>query len=119
MGHLHTDGTTRGQLRLVFGDRVVSRWLGSGTTLGDVAAVLNELEPRRYGDAVAINVTMVDFPGRSSSSPNVPAELKYEDDPAAEFEDMAPRSAFFDDPDHAVRVRMSLGTIHAGPCHQP
>jgi hypothetical protein len=93
MGYLHTGQATRGQLRLVFGDRVVSRRLGADATLGDVAAALNEIGPQRYGDPIAIDVTMADFPERSLLSQIMPPWFRYEDDPAAEFESAASPSA--------------------------
>jgi hypothetical protein len=89
MGYLHTDQTTLGRLRLVFDDRVISRRLRAHATFEDVAAALSELAPQRYGDPVAINVTMANFSDRSSLSQVMPFWLKYEDDPAAEFESAA------------------------------
>lgn len=68
MGYLDTDRAARGQLRLVYTDRVVSRWLGANATLGDVAEALSELGPRRYGHPVAIDVTMTRLAAQRWSS---------------------------------------------------
>jgi hypothetical protein len=99
MGYFHTDETTRGQPRLVFGDRVVSRLLCPDAATG------GELRPRRYRRPAAMNVTLAELPERSSPSPVVPVWVTYEDDPAAEFEDPASGSAFFHDPGRAPRLR--------------
>jgi hypothetical protein len=68
MGYPDTDRTARGQLRLIYSDRVVSRYLGTNPTLGDVAEALSELGPRCYGHPVAIDVTMADLSERHSAS---------------------------------------------------
>jgi hypothetical protein len=93
MKHLPMDHVARGQLRLVYSDRVVSRWLGADATLGDVAEVLGELGPRHLGHPVAINVTMTELPERFPASRPMPANMTYENDPAAEFEGMISREA--------------------------
>jgi hypothetical protein len=85
------DHTTGGQLRLVYSDRVVSRWLGADATLGGVAEVLGELGPRHLGHPVAIDVTMTDLPEWFSASHFMPAGMTFEDDPAAEFEHVISR----------------------------
>jgi hypothetical protein len=105
MGYLHTDQTTRGRLRLVFDDRVISHRLRADATFEDVAAALRELAPQRYGDPVAIDVTMADFSDRSSLSRVMPSWLKYEDDPAAEFESATSSSASFRDLDQTAQIR--------------
>jgi len=104
MGYFHTDRTTRNQLRLVFGDRVVSCRLSPDATLGDVAMALCELGPRRYGHPVAIDVTMADSPEQSPLSHVIPAWVTYEDDPAAEFEDATLPDAWFRGADHTVGI---------------
>jgi hypothetical protein len=91
MKHLPMDHVARGQLRLVYSDRVVSRWLDADATLGDVADVLGELGPRHLGHPVAIDVTMTELPERFPASWFMPAGMTYEDDPAAEFEDVISR----------------------------
>ena len=91
MKHLQMDRAARGQLRLVYSDRVVSRWLGADATLGDVAEVLGELGPRHLGHPVAIDVTMTDLPERFPASWFMPAGMTYEDDPRAVFEDVISR----------------------------
>jgi hypothetical protein len=52
---------TRDQLRLIYSDRVVSRYLCANPTLGDVAKALYELGPLHYGHPVAIDFTMADL----------------------------------------------------------
>ena len=91
MKHLPMNQTIRGKLRLVYSDRVVSRWLGADATLGDVAEALGELESRHLRHPVAIDVTMTDLPERFPVSHFMPAGMTYEDDPAAEFEDVISR----------------------------
>jgi hypothetical protein len=73
MGYLDTDHRARGQLRLVYRDRVISRWLDADATLADVAEALCELGPRHYGHPVAIDVTMANSPEWSSSFQCMPA----------------------------------------------
>jgi hypothetical protein len=58
MEYLHTDRMTQDYLRIVFNDRVVLLRLGDHATMGDVAQTLRDFEPRRYGDPVAIDVTI-------------------------------------------------------------
>jgi hypothetical protein len=73
MGYPDINRTARGQLRLIYCDRVVSRHLAANATLGDVAETLFELGPLRYGHPVAIDVTMDDFSERHLSSRFIPA----------------------------------------------
>jgi hypothetical protein len=101
MGH-----TARGQLRLVYSDRIVSRRLGADATLGDVAEMLGELEPRHLGHPVAIDVTMTDLPERFPASRFMPAGMTYEDDPAAEFEDVISRELMLRAPVFAAQFRV-------------
>ena len=103
MKHLQMDHTARGQLRLVYSDRVVSRWLGAEATLGDVAEVFGELGPRHFGRPVAIDVTITDLPERFPAPHFMPAGMTYEDDPAAEFEDVSSRDMMLCAPDLAAR----------------
>jgi hypothetical protein len=93
MKHLQMDHTARGQLRLVYSDRVVSRWMGTDATLGDVAEVFGELGPRHFGRPVAIDVTMMDLSEWFPAPHFMPAGTTFEDDPAAEFDDVSPRDA--------------------------
>jgi hypothetical protein len=86
---LHTNQTPRGHLRIVFNDRIISFAVGAGTTLGDVARRIRELAPRHYGDPLAIDVT-ADPPSRLFPSDYLPADMRFEDDPAAVFADMMP-----------------------------
>ena len=101
MGH-----TARGQLRLVYSDRVVSRCLGVDATLGDVAEVLGELGPRHLGHPIAIDVTMTDLREQFPASHFMPAGMTYEDDPAAEFEDVISRELAAHTPVHAAQFRL-------------
>jgi hypothetical protein len=101
MGH-----TARGQLRLVYSDRIVSRRLGADATLGDVAEMLGELEPRHLGHPVAIDVTMTGLPERFPASRFMPAGMTYEDDPAAEFEDVISRELMLRAPVFAAQFRV-------------
>jgi hypothetical protein len=105
MKHLQMDRAARGQLRLVYSDRVVSRWLGADATLGDVAEVLGELGPRHLGHPVAIDVTMTDLPERFPAAGFMPAGMTYEDDPAALFEDLISREVMARSPVLAAQFR--------------
>jgi hypothetical protein len=73
MRSLHAERTTRNQLRLIYNDRIVSRWLNADATLGDVGEVLCELGPRHYGHPIAIDVTLTDLPAHSPSFDPMPA----------------------------------------------
>ncbi len=46
------------RLRVVFDDAVVSLSLAANATLEDVADALADLSSRRYGNAVAVDVTL-------------------------------------------------------------
>jgi hypothetical protein len=80
------DHTAYGELRLAYTNRVVSGWPRADVTLGDIADVMGELGPRHLGHPIAIDVTMTElrFPAPCFRS----VGMIYEDDPAAEFEDM-------------------------------
>jgi hypothetical protein len=106
MKHLPMNDTARGQLRLVYGDRVVCRWLGANATLGDVAEVLGELGPRHLGHPVAIDVTMTELPERLPASRFMSAGITYEDDPAAEFEGVISREVMARAPVLAAQFRV-------------
>jgi hypothetical protein len=105
MKHQPLHHTGRGQLSLVYSDRVVSRRLGADATLGDVAEVLGELGPRHLGRPVAIDVTMSDLRAQFPASHFMPVGMTYEDDPAAEFEDVISRKVTARAPVHAAQFR--------------
>jgi hypothetical protein len=73
MGYRDINRAARDRLRLIYSDRVVSRYLGANATLGDVAKALCELGPLRYGHPVAIDLTMADLPERHSPYRLMPA----------------------------------------------
>jgi len=102
MEYLNTSRTPHDHLRIVFRDRVASLPIDAGTTLGDVAQAVRELGPRQYGDPLAIDVAAADVPARSFSSDFLRAGMKFEDDPAAEFDSMMPDPTFRP-PNHAIR----------------
>jgi hypothetical protein len=106
MKHLPLHHAGRGHLRLVYNDRVVSRRLGADATLGDVAELLGELGPRHPGRPVAIDVTMPDLLEPFPGSHFIPAGMIYEDDPAAEFEDVISRELAAHTPVHAAQFRL-------------
>ena len=105
MKHVPMGHTARGQLRLVYSDRVVSRWLGPDATLADVADLLGELWPRYFVQPVMIDVTMTDSSKRLPASHFMPAGMTYEDDPAAEFEDAISPEVMSRAPDFTAQFR--------------
>jgi hypothetical protein len=58
MQPIQVDHTVDSRLRFVFDDKVVSFNLAANATFADVARTLGELANRRYGNPVAIDVTL-------------------------------------------------------------
>ena len=54
-------------LKLVFSDKVASFEVAPNATFGEVAQRLRTLSPRRYGDPVAVKLTLVDSTERPVS----------------------------------------------------
>jgi hypothetical protein len=46
------------RLRIVYGGHVISTGIAATATLGEIAATLRRLDARRYGDPLAIDVTV-------------------------------------------------------------
>jgi hypothetical protein len=65
MRQLRTAPTQRSRLRLVYEDKVLSFGALADLTYGEIARVLRKRSVRRYGNPVAINVTL----GRSLFGP--------------------------------------------------
>jgi len=62
MQHIQPDPACGSRLRFVFSDAVVSLSLPADATFEDIARNLGELAPTRYGDPVAIDVTLARLP---------------------------------------------------------
>ena len=58
-----TDIVESSRLRFVFDEAVISLDLAAHATFEDVARTLGELEPQRYGNPIAIAVTLAALPG--------------------------------------------------------
>jgi hypothetical protein len=63
MYSLQVDHARDGRLRFVFDDAVVSFSLAANATFEDIARTFGELSNQRYGDPVAIDVTLAVPPG--------------------------------------------------------
>ncbi len=86
MDHLRTDRATNGQLRLLFGDRAISHRLDGATTLGDIARAVRA---QYRGTPIAIDVTLGETPNHHALPDFLPAGFMFQDDPDAEFPDIA------------------------------
>ncbi|MSP03448.1 MAG: hypothetical protein EXR07_20765 [Acetobacteraceae bacterium] len=73
-------------------------------TMGDVAAAMSAYRSRHHGTPVAIDVTIADARDRGVSTDFLPADFKYEDDPAAEFEEIISPGVLFTAPVHPAGV---------------
>ena len=58
MQSIQVDHSGESCLRFVFNDAVVSLSLAADATFGEIARTLSELSRRRYGNPVAIDVTL-------------------------------------------------------------
>lgn len=58
MQPIQVDHATDSRLRFVFNDTVVSSVLAADATFGEVARTLGKLSRKRYGNPVAIDVTL-------------------------------------------------------------
>ena len=67
MQFMRADIAGNNRLRFVFDEAVVSFDLAANSTFEDVARTLGELEPRRYGKPIAIDVTLAARPGAFES----------------------------------------------------
>ena len=64
--HPTPDRTIQGaSLRVLFDEAVISRPLPRGATFGDVAMSLGGLDLRRFGQALAIDMTLAPAPRRN------------------------------------------------------
>jgi hypothetical protein len=88
MKSLFNDHTARAQLSLVHNDRVMSAWPGADAPSVDVPEGLGEPGPRHVGRSIAMDITMTDLRKRFPASHFIGVGIIYEDDPAAEFEDV-------------------------------
>lgn len=99
MQYLDAGRTAHEPLRIVFDDRVVYLPLGPHATLADVARAIRDFGSRGFGEPVAVDVTMPASSARFRASGAIPAHLKYEDGPAAEFDFTVLPAATFTVPD--------------------
>jgi hypothetical protein len=88
MAYNHTGFVSNDELRIVFDDQVMRFRIGDHTTMGDIARTLRGLAASRHGNAIAIDVTMTQNPRHYLAVDFLPADFRFEDDVAAEFEDM-------------------------------
>ena len=58
MQSIQADHARDSRLRFVFGDKVVSFGLAAEATFGEIAQTLGQLSNQRYGNPVAIDVTL-------------------------------------------------------------
>jgi hypothetical protein len=68
MQPIQVDHAGDSRLRFVFSDKVVSFSLAADTTFGEIARTLAKLSNPRYGNPVAIDVTLAIPPGSFGSS---------------------------------------------------
>jgi hypothetical protein len=67
MQPIQVDHAGDSRLRFVFNDKVVSFSLAADTTFGEIAWTLAKLSNQRYGNPVAIDVTLAIPPGSFGS----------------------------------------------------
>jgi hypothetical protein len=104
MQYLHTNRTARESLRIVFDGQVVFLPLRDHATLADIALAVRGFDARRYGEPVAIDITMRDIRTRPQAFESMPSYLKFEDDPAAERDLAVSPGARFSSPDRVRRL---------------
>lgn len=79
MASIYNDHVPDNRLRFIFSDAVVAIRLAANATLEDIARTLGELPRQRYGDPLAIDVTLESGasapanPRRSGYAPKQPA----------------------------------------------
>jgi len=68
MRSTHVDHAAGSRLRIVFNDTVVLFNLDAPMTLGEIARTLDQLPNERYGNPVAIDITLGSRGGRIDAS---------------------------------------------------